>query len=265
MSIVNCQLYLGGFFLIYLIFFIFGIVIGSFLNVCIYRIPVDESIVSPPSHCTNCGTRLKPKDLIPIFSWLFLKGRCAYCGSKISYRYALVELLTGLMFVFAYYRLGFSPLVLPYIFLMCILLIASLIDFEHYIIPDSLNITGIAALIIFNLIFQFVPWKESIMGCVIGALPFLLIVLITGGNGMGMGDVKLMGVIGLYIGWKMALLTVFLSFILGGIIGIILLATKVKSRQDPMPFGPWIALSAFIVMFYGHAILNWYLPLVGLG
>ncbi|MFZ7133853.1 MAG: prepilin peptidase [Eubacteriales bacterium] len=248
----------------YLIFFIFGIVIGSFLNVCIYRIPLGESIVAPPSHCTQCGTRLKPLDLIPIFSWLFLKGRCRYCGTSVSPQYVLVELVTGGIFVFAYNHLGFSPIVLVFIFLACILLVCALIDMKHYIIPDILNIVGIMGFLIFNLTFNFIPWQDALLGGILGASPLFLIVLFTKGKGMGMGDVKLMGMVGLYMGWKMALLTVFLSFVLGGIIGVVLLLAKIKNRHDPIPFGPWISLAAFLVMFYGYAMLYWYLDLIGI-
>lgn len=249
----------------YFIIFIYGIVIGSFLNVCIYRLPLDESIIKPSSHCTSCNTPLKPLDLVPVFSWIFLRGRCRYCGSKVSYRYAMVEMITGLLFIFTYYHFGWNFILPINLFLICVLLVSTFIDIDHLIIPDILNIVGIVGFAIFNLIFGFIPWGDSILGGIIGGLPILLIVVITRGAGMGMGDTKLMFMIGLYLGWKLAILTVFLSFVLGGIIGVFLLILKIKKRDDPIPFGPWISFAAVIVIFYGNNILAWYLGLTGLG
>ncbi|MFZ7120644.1 MAG: prepilin peptidase [Eubacteriaceae bacterium] len=243
----------------YVIIFIFGLVIGSFLNVCIYRIPMEESIISPPSHCYNCGTRLKPIDLIPVISWWLLGGKCRYCGVKVSYRYALVEFITAFFFVFTYYMIGLQTTLIIYLVLLSILIVDTFIDFDHLIIPDVLNYFTLIIFIILNIILGFMPWREALIGALIGMLPLLLIVILTGGKGMGMGDVKLMAVLGLFLGWKLSLLTILLAFVLGGFFGILLLITKIKSKQDAIPFGPWISIGAFIVMFYGETLLNWYI------
>jgi len=243
----------------YILLFVFGAVIGSFLNVVIYRIPVGESIVAPPSHCPKCDKLLKPWDLVPILSWLGLRGKCRYCATPVSCRYPLVELLTGLLFVFTYIQVGIDSILIVYLVLTSILIADTFIDFDHLILPDGLHIFGALAFVLLNLLFSFIPWKDAMLGVVVGMTPLLLLVLLTGGNGMGLGDVKLMAMLGLFLGWKLTLLTLLLSFILGGFFGVVLLATKLKTRKDPIPFGPWIAMAAFIAMHWGGEIIKLYL------
>lgn len=243
----------------YILLFVVGAVFGSFLNVVIYRVPLSESIITPPSHCPKCDARLKSFDLIPIFSWLFLRGRCRYCDAHISYRYAFVEVLTGLLFVFTYYQVGFKDTFISYLLLTCLLIADTFIDIEHLILPNELLLFGIISFMFLNLGFSFIPWEQALFGAVTGLVPLLVLVILTGGNGMGIGDVKLMGMVGLFLGWKLALLTLLMSFLFGGFFGVILLVTKMKNSKDPIPFGPWIALAAFVSMYYGQGIITWYI------
>ena len=147
-----------------IISFIMGILLGSFFNVCIYRIPNNQSIVNPPSHCYNCNTRLKPLDLVPILSWTLLRGKCRYCGQKISPRYALVELLTGILFVLVYKVYGYNTITLYYLLLVSLLVIITFIDLDHYIIPDELIIFGSIGALIFNILGQGISIKDSLLG-----------------------------------------------------------------------------------------------------
>ena len=243
----------------YLLLFVLGVVIGSFLNVVIYRIPMGESIVAPPSHCPKCNTLLKPWDLVPILSWLFLRAKCRYCDTTVSCRYPLVELFTGLLFVFTYVQVGIHNVLIVYLVLTSLLIADTFIDLDHFILPDGLHIFGALVFILLNLLFSFIPWKDALLGLIVGMAPLLLLVLLTGGNGMGLGDVKLMAMLGLFLGWKLTLLTLLLSFILGGFFGVVLLMTKIKTRKDPIPFGPWIAMAAFIAMHWGEEIIKLYL------
>jgi leader peptidase (prepilin peptidase)/N-methyltransferase len=242
--------------------FILGLIIGSFLNVCIGRIPERQSLILPSSHCPVCKTSLKPLDLIPVFSWIFLKGRCRYCGTKISVQYPLVELLTGCLFLLNYVMLGISISFLFSIIITSLLITISFIDLRHYIIPDVLNIT----LLITVVLFRIVTWNGNILDPVLGLIAggglFLLIHILTKGRGMGLGDVKLIAVLGLYFGLAETMVTVVLSFIIGAVIMVVLLLTKIKKRKDQIPFGPYIALAAYFTMLFGPQMLNWYLSMI---
>ncbi|MCX7774420.1 MAG: prepilin peptidase [Clostridia bacterium] len=255
--------------------FIFGLCVGSFLNVCIYRIPLEKSIAFPPSCCPGCGTRLKPLDLIPVISYIFLGGKCRYCQKKISIKYPLVELLTGITWLFIFLRYGLSIETLALIFLFTVLIPILFIDLEHMIIPDGLVLTGLiggAALFIYHIavkpfsLYQSSLWYAPLIG-VVSASGILLVVALIGlaiyknDGAMGMGDVKLFLPIGLFLGWKLALLSLFMSVMLGGILSIILLLFKVVDRKSAIPFGPFIILGTFIAANYGIQILNWYFSL----
>lgn len=246
-----------------ILIFIIGTIIGSFLNVCIYRIPREESIVFPSSHCTSCGTPLKWYNLIPVFSYIYQRGKCSYCGEKISLQYPTVELLNGFIYLLLYYSFGLSIDFIFYSIIFSILLVISFIDFKFQIIPDSLNIF----ILIFAIIFKILQYKlydispnifNSILGLVISGGLFLLIAILSKG-GMGGGDIKLIGVLGFILGIKFSLLNIFLSFILGAIISIFLLLFKIKGRKDPIPFGPFICIAFMIVSLYGEEIIFWYL------
>lgn len=238
---------------------ILGLIIGSFLNVCIYRIPKGENIAYPPSHCFNCGIKLKPIDLIPIISFLSTKGRCRYCGDKISLQYPLVELLNGVLYLLLFLKFGFTFIFIKFAILFSVLVVITLIDLKHQIIPDSLNFI-IFILGIFNLAINFniTSIYSSILGLFIGGGILLLIAIISNGA-MGGGDIKLIASLGFLFGLKKILLIIFLSFILGAVISIILLVFKIKNRKDFIPFGPFIAVSTVIVVFYYFEILSFYL------
>lgn len=240
-----------------LLIFIFGLVIGSFLNVCIYRLPLGQSIAYPPSHCGKCETDLKPFDLIPVITFLLLGGKCRYCSQKISCRYPFVELLTGILFVIIYLYIGFNLTLLPYLFFITLLIVISFIDIDHYRIPDKLIVFGIIIGMIFHILTPFVTYIDALIGFFIGSgILFLLAVLSKGG--MGGGDIKLAALIGLFLGWKLTLLTLFLSSLLASLIGVSLILLGKKDRKDPIPFGPFLALGALIALLYGNVLLEFY-------
>lgn len=239
--------------------FIIGLLLGSFFNVCIYRIPREESVAFPPSHCTSCGTRLKPLDLIPVLSYIFLRGKCRYCGEKISPRYAIIELTTGIIFLklYADYGLGFE--FIKYVVLSCFLIIIGMIDYDTTDVYTKTTMSAIIMGIIFVVIGRYLGYgiKASLLGAVLGGSIIALIIFLT--RGMGWGDAEICLLCGLYLGFYNTILLLFLSFVLGGAIGGLLIITKVKSRKDYIPFGPFIAISAMIVMMFGNKIINWYL------
>lgn len=239
--------------------FLFGLMIGSFLNVCIDRIPIGKSIVIPPSSCENCGARLKIKDLFPVISWMFLGGKCRYCGESINIRYPLVELLTGILFALLFGKIDFEKVFLPYLILTSILIIITFTDLDHQIIPNKVNLFTFIAFITLNLFSGYVEWKDALLGALIGGGFLYALALFTGA--MGMGDVKLMTVIGFYLGWERTILTLFLSFTIGGIFGILLLVFRKKGRRDTLSFGPWIAMASYITMLIGPEIITWYMGL----
>lgn len=244
-------------------FFVLGLIIGSFLNVCIYRMPRNESAVFPSSHCPHCQTKLAPWDMVPLFSYLRLKGRCHYCKNPVSWRYPVVELLTGLLFIALYTYFGLNLLLVKYLTLICLLMVISFIDLEHYLIPDQLILFILGAGIIFNFFTQELTISSILWGALAPfGIMFLLAVLEPGG--MGGGDVKLAGVTGLFLGWPGGIVALLLGYILAGGTGIILLLLKRKKRKDPLPFAPFFAAGAFINIFGGKILLKWYLTLLGL-
>lgn len=242
--------------------FLIGIIIGSFLNVCIYRIPRNESIAFPSSHCTACGKALKKKDLVPILSYLWLRGRCRSCGEKFSLQYPIVELLNGILYVLLYREYGLSFLFIAYALLTSALLVISFIDFYHQIIPDELIVVGIVAAVFFHVVFSYpISFLNGTIGFLVGGGIFLTIALVTKGA-MGGGDIKLMAMLGLWLGWKNILLVTVLSFFIGAFVSIVLMVLKLKGRKDMIPFGPFIAIAAMLVLLYKEEILNWYISVL---
>ena len=245
------------------IIFLVGLLIGSFLNVCIYRIPQGESIVYPSSHCPRCGTTLRALDLIPILSFFAYGGKCKYCGEGISMRYPSIELINGLLYYLLYHQLGLSLELIPYGLLASLLLTISLIDYDHQIIPDGLVIFGFVIGLLYKIIdilFHQATFGvlNSIGGLLLGGGLFLLIAIVSNG-GMGGGDIKLMAMLGFWLGIKGILLVMLLSFIIGAIVSIFLLLLKKKGGKDAIPFGPFIALGTMIVLAWGTEIINWYM------
>lgn len=244
--------------LIYIYVFIIGNVVGSFLNVCIYRIPRGESVVSPPSHCPNCGYKIRWYDNIPIISYfLLLRGRCRQCKNKISIRYPIVEILTGFIWLSIFVRYQISIDSLNYIIMATILIVISYIDINEYYIPNRLSFM----LFILGILTSFIPGgitpEQSFVGAAVYGLPFLIIYIfgeeVLKKEIMGFGDVKLGMGIGAFLGYSGYLkFHVFFTtaFVLGAIIGGILILLKIRERKDMVPFGPFIAVSALITILF---------------
>jgi len=248
-----------------IIFFLglLGLIVGSFSNVCIYRIPRNESIVYPASHCPKCHTTIKPIDNIPLLSYILLRGRCRHCKSKISIRYPIVEFLTGFIYIIIYLIYGLSYQTLIYIILSSALIIITFIDLNEQIIPDVISLPGIVIGFILSFFVPYISFINSALGIVVGGGIILIIGL--GGSvifkkeAMGGGDVKLAAMIGAFLGWKYIIVSLFLGFFLGAVTGIILIITKIKKREDVVPFGPFIVLGSLITLLWGEQIISWYL------
>lgn len=241
---------------------IFGLFLGSFLNVCIYRIPRNESISYPPSHCTNCNTRIKLYDLIPVISYFILGGKCRKCRTKISLKYPTIELFTGIMFLLVFLKYGFSMNSLKYFFLISVLIPIGIIDYETTDVYFKMTLTGMIGGIIFAILGQYLGNSilDSILGGLLGGGVIALIILLT--HGMGWGDFEICLMCGLFLGFKLTGFMLFSSFIFGGIVGGILLLLKIKKRGDYIPFGPVIVLGAIFTIYFGESIMNWYFSLI---
>jgi len=241
-----------------IIILLFGFVLGSFFNVVGLRVPLKESILRPPSHCTHCKRRLTALDLIPVLSYVFLGGKCRSCGQKISWIYPLMELITGILFALAYWKLGFSAEFFVALLLISLLVMIVVSDFAYMLIPDKILLFFLPLLVIGRLISPLSPWWDSIVGAVVGFCILYSIAALSRG-GMGGGDIKLFFLLGLVLGTIHTLLTLFLAAVIGMIVGIVVLKVSGQGRKTPIPFGPSIALAAIIVYFYGDALMNWYL------
>ncbi len=248
----------------YLIVFIFGAIIGSFLNVCIHRVPKRKSIVSPPSHCPECNNPISWFDNVPLLSYLILRAKCRHCGIKIRPRYFIVELITALTSVSLLYYLGLSISFFIYWLFSCALIAIIFIDIEHQIVPDVISIPGMFAgivLIAANLLISGATLGEVILtpllGVIAGGGSMYLMgffgELVFKKEALGGGDVKLMAMIGAFLGWKLALLTFFMAPLLGSMAGIFI---KIRFKKDIMPYAPYISIAAFISLLYGNAILK---------
>lgn len=262
-------------FIIYFFVFIFGTIIGSFLNVCIFRIPLEQSIAFPPSHCMNCGKRLKWYDMFPIISWLILKGNCRFCGSKISCRYPLVEVITGIIFLAIYLKYGFTFETIKFCVFASIIIVIGLIDMDTMDVYTSTIIFGITSAGVF-IIIGYVLFKMNldvkisafnyILGGAIGAGFILFIMLLARivfkTQGMGNGDTEICFVCGLFLGIENVVFMLLLSVIVGGISGILLILFGKKKKTDCIPFGPFIAISSIISILFGQGIINWYLGMI---
>jgi len=255
-------------FLIFLFIFILGLIVGSFLNCVIYRLEQGKSFVGGRSFCPHCKHVLGGLDLIPVLSFLILRGKCRYCQKPISLQYPLVELATAILFV-SIFRLQFGGDPFSAIFsglVACFLIIIFVYDLKYYIIPDKVVYPAIAVALIFNfqfLIFnQFPVFKFSILSAVGAAAFFLFIVLVSKGKWMGVGDIKLAFLMGLVLGFPNILVALFLAFFIGAIIGIGLIVFGRKTFKSEVPFGPFLVAGTFLALFFGKEIINWYLNLI---
>jgi prepilin signal peptidase PulO-like enzyme (type II secretory pathway) len=260
----------------YVIVFLFGLTVGSFLNCVIYRLGTGESFLKGRSHCPHCKHTLSWQDLIPIFSFLILKGKCRYCHQKISIQYPLIELATAILFtLIIHYTFPNFLLSTFYLLLSSFLIVIFVYDLKHYIIPDKVIYPAIAIALIFNfkfLIFnQFSPkeslwlptgqaiFKYAILSAVLAAAFFLFIFLISRGKWLGFGDVKLGFLMGLFLSFPKILVSLFFAYLIGAIIGIGLILAKKKTLKSEVPFGPFLVTGTFIALFWGNQLINWYL------
>jgi len=238
--------------------FLFGLVIGSFLNVVIGRLPAGRSIVHPGSACPQCGAAIRWYDNVPVFSWLRLRARCRSCGGAISWRYPAVELVTAILFALAAYRFGPTLDLGPALILLAALVAITGIDVDHQIIPDVITIPGVIAGAALSIAIHPTRWLDTLLGIVLGGGLFFLIILVSGG-GMGGGDMKLGAMMGAFLGWKLVLLAILLGVFAGGAVAVVLLVTGSRGRKDPVPFGPFLALGAVLSLLWGNGLLEWYL------
>lgn len=246
-----------------ILIFVLGLIVGSFSNVCIYRIPRNESIIYPASHCPKCRSNISPKDNIPLLSYILLKGRCRNCKSKISIQYPIVEFLTGLTYLIIYLAYGLSVQTLIYIILSSALIIIAFIDLNEQIVPDVISLPGIVIGFIISFFVSHISYMNSALGVLVGG-GIILIIGLAGSiifkkEAMGGGDVKLAAMIGAFLGWRYIMISLFLGFFLGALAGIILILSKIKSREDVIPFGPFIVLGSFITLLLGEKIISWYI------
>jgi leader peptidase (prepilin peptidase)/N-methyltransferase len=246
--------------------FIFGACIGSFLNVCIYRIPAGESVVHPGSSCPRCKTLIPFYDNIPVVSYLILAGKCRKCNLPIAMRYPLVELLTGLLAMACSLAFGPSLHALVVFTFIATLIVVAFIDLDHRIIPDSISLPGIPLFFLASLAVPTVTWQASALGILAGGGSLFAVAwgyqLIAGREGMGGGDIKLLAMIGAMIGWRGILFTLFAASAIGTLVGILTMIRSGKGMKLAIPFGPFLALGAVLYLFFGEGIVRWYLNLL---
>ena len=242
--------------ILYIMIFLIGISIGSFLNVCIYRIPKKEDIVFERSHCMSCGNVLKWYELIPLFSFIVQGGKCRNCKTKLSVQYPLIELLNGLIYVWIFMAKGFQPESILFCICASVLIVISVIDWRTYEIPFGCNII-IGILGIVRVFLNLAHWYDYVIGFFAVSGLFLIIYWITKGRGIGGGDIKLMAAAGLLLGWQNILLSLMIGSIAGSVIHLALM--KVQGKDRVLAFGPYLAFGIFISMLYGNDIITWYL------
>lgn len=235
-------------FVVFLLF-IFGLVFGSFYNVVVYRLPRKLSLVRPGSRCPHCSHELTPNELIPVVSFVVQRARCKKCGKRIAWRYPLVELLTGFGFAsLGWYSSSMTEL-LPGLVFFSLLLVLALIDLEHKLLPNTLTLPGTALGLLFAIFGWTIPFWQSVLGAVVGFAVILVIALISRG-GMGMGDVKMMALIGAFLGWKSVFYVLFGASLLGSVSGILYLYITKQDRKTQIPFGPFLSVSALVVYLF---------------
>lgn len=246
--------------LLYIFAFLYGIVIGSFLNVCIYRIPKKESIVTVGSHCMNCDHRLAWYDLFPLFSYVFLRGRCRYCGTKLAKQYPLVEGTNGILYLIIFAIHGWNMESVIYCFLASALLVLSIIDHRTLEIPLGINLF-ILGLGVVHVVVDVYNWKHYVIGFFSASLFLFFCLILTRGRGIGGGDIKLMAVAGLCLGWQNIILALVVGCVVGSLIQCIIIAvTKNKSK---FAMGPYLSVGIFTAMLWGDAFVDWYIGLMG--
>lgn len=247
--------------LLYGIIFLYGLVIGSFLNVLIYRIPKQENFIVSRSHCMYCDYQLKWYDLIPVFSYLYLKGKCRNCRREISIQYPVVEALNGGLYCVVFFVNGIQVTSIIYCLLTSLLIVLSVIDFRTFEIPEGINV-AIGILGIITIVFDITNWLDYVIGGCSVSLFLLLLFILSSGRAIGFGDVKLMAASGLVIGWKANILAFFLACILGSVIHLIRM--KVTKEERVLALGPYLAMGIFIAALWGEGLYGWYFHFMGL-
>ncbi len=259
------------------VFALLGTAVGSFLNVCIDRLPIGKSLIYPPSHCDSCQHRLSPIDLIPVFSYLWLRRRCRYCQAPVSPRLFWVEIGSGFLFAFTYWYYGLSVEFAVTAFYGSLFIVIGVIDLEHRLILNKKVYPALAVALVIDVflpppeivdIYLSQPWSGIVNGVIGGAVGFvflliiyLISLLIYKQEGMGLGDVKMAALIGLVTGFPLVFVALTMGAILGGLVGGILLLLKIKARKEAIPFGPFLSLATIATLLWGNNILNWYLGL----
>ena len=244
---------------IYITIFLFGIVIGSFLNVCIFRIPNHETVVTERSHCMNCGYQLSWYDMVPVFSWLCLGGKCRKCKTPISPQYPIVEAVNGILYVVVFAVNGFSLESILYCLFVSALLVLSVIDWRTYEIPIGINIF-ILVLGILHTALDYKNWLMYVIGFFSISIVLLILFYVSGGRAIGGGDVKLMAAAGVVIGWKLIILAFFIGCIVGSVIHLIRM--KVSGAQKVLAMGPYLAIGIMIATLWGENLISWYLSMM---
>ena len=243
-----------------------GLAVGSFLNVCIYRLPRRESLVRPRSRCTSCQRQLTWRDNVPVVSWAALRGRCRTCRAPVSAMYPIVEIVTAAVFVSGYLLYGVTALGAVRVAFACALIVLFVIDLQHRILPNVITLPGIVAGFVCSL-FLAPGWRDSLIGIALGGGMLFLIAeayyRIRHVEGLGMGDVKLLGMIGAFLGWQLALLTLILAAFAGSVVGVFLIASGRGTMQLALPFGTFLAVGAVFAATWGDPILAWYLGFYG--
>lgn len=246
---------------------VFGLCIGSFLNVCIHRLPDGSSIVNPPSSCPGCGARIRWYDNLPVLSWILLRGRCRNCKAPISLRYPIVELLTGGFAMILWMSYGPVWQTLVYFIFISALLVITFIDIDHRIIPDIISLPGIPIGFAASFLLPQITWTDSLIGILSGAGSLLAVAwgyqLFTGKDGMGGGDIKLLAMIGAFLGWKGVLFTLMAASLIGTFVGLIVMMRARKGMKLAIPFGPFLAIGAICYIFFGPQLIEWYMYQLG--
>ncbi|HPA14561.1 MAG TPA: prepilin peptidase [Desulfobacterales bacterium] len=249
-------------FFIKLMTFTFGMCIGSFMNVCIYRLPISKSIVYPGSMCPTCGNPIRFYDNIPVFSYLWLRGKCRHCETPIPFRYPLVEIMGGFLALCVYMKFGLTIESLIYYALIASLLVITFIDIDHTMIPDIITLPGIPIGFLASMVLPSMKVIDSLLGILAGGGILYFVGwayhLITKKEGMGGGDIKLLAMIGAFLGWKGVIFTVFIASTVGAATGILIMLRVNKDMKLAIPFGPFLSLGAIAYVFFGPELIYWY-------
>jgi leader peptidase (prepilin peptidase)/N-methyltransferase len=239
----------------------FGLVVGSFLNVCIYRLPRGESIAFPASHCTACGRGLSWYENVPVLGWLALRGRCRTCGESISWMYPAVELATPALFLLQHWYLGWQPLLAVRLLFTCAMIVLFVIDLQHRVLPNVITLPGVGVGLAASLVIE-PGWRDALIGVVVGGGVLLLVaeayLRLRGKEGLGMGDVKMLAMIGAFLGWQLMLLTLLFASVVGSVIGIGMMIARVGDTRYALPLGTFLAIASIVVTVVGEPFVTWY-------